>query len=360
MAALAEGSPAAKVKSEGAAQGVGPAALNAAVADAQAAAVVHFLQSAVATRDLSVFGDIIDDAPRYFGPTSVKKVDRSEGATRVEIEGELLEDRLRGDAAGHAEPTLVRPPQVVLLLAIRRGEQGEPAFDAGVPAEEALGRALADRNLTVRGRQNLANAYPDAELLARLHAEPAAAGRLALENLAEVAVLGEVVLTSEPGNGNVRANRVQVWLRVLRGLDGVVLLERALDAVVHGADEQEGLVQATRDACAKLAGPVAAAVVLGAMGARGGSDVLLTVEGAGVKERLPGLESALNGVLGVEQVDAVYVSDTLVRLRVRYAGHMEPFCDTLALQPHPGYRLLTRRVIGREVEMALEARESAP
>lgn len=353
LAALAATEPPAgdvmRVHLEASAPGTGAAGRVAAVQKAQEEAVLQVVKTLTATDDLLMFRPLLDRAPAYMRSYEVLDQKQVGDATEVKLEAYILYKQLKRDLAALVLPLFPKPPKVVVVVDAGEGVEVDPSV------EDNLAEAFRDAGVEVVDPSKVRAGLPDAELRARLHGDAEAAVRFAWENLADVAVVGEVkAVTEEPRAGsNVRANRATVLLRIIRGEDARTFDVQTAEALVHSRKAAEGRAMAVSDACDKIKDPALVSVVLAVAGAKGTPYVVVTVEGLGSEEQWQALCAWAKQCPDVEEAEPLHFSGTTGRLRLKYDGPMAPLVDALTEQEYPGFYLAPRQVIERDVVLAV-------
>ena len=340
-----------KVRIEGTAPGAGVGARQAAVAVAERAAVRQLAEAAVGLRRLSLLNPIVDNAPRYIRSTQLIRYDATSDGVEVEVETFVKRKALLREAARLILPHLPRPPTVLVLIAERIGSDAPLRVDEPGVAETAMVKALRAARLTVTGSDVARACYPAPQLLEMVQGGVELAQHLARHCFAEVAVVGVATSTEgpEPAGGNVFANEASIDVHVLRAADGKLIEALSQEAVVHSVDPLEGGRLAIEDACAKLAADLKLYATLAALGGGDPGGVLLTVETPGGRERFDLLLAALGEASGGGEVEVLFYTDSLARVRVHYEGLMGPFMDQITTRQYAGRALEIQRAVERDV-----------
>lgn len=343
------------VKAEGAAAGRGSKARASAVEQAETAAVIEVLKSWVASGDLSPLQPIIGSAPNYVHSVRELRCLPSENDVRVEIEAKLYYATLRRDAARLLLPTLAYPPKVVVVLSEKvDGEDHIPAETMG-EGEAALVQSLREATFDVVDRSTVRDLYAEPELLALLSSDSETCGRFARANLADVVVLGcvEKTVEKETPDAVFSAVKAAVTLRVIRATDNQLMETWTARSTVHSATIDDGAVVATRDACAKLRDGLIEAVVLAVAGASRNEDVILTVARVGEPGRIEEIRNRLREKAEVGDVEELYCSSNLARLRVAYSEALRPLVDWVVSGKYSTFSLTLEKAVGREITVSL-------
>lgn len=343
--ACACASVAGPIEADGAAPGTGASARNEALNAAQLHVLTLYFEQTLHVRDLSAFAPILDRAPDYIESFQIVRQGQAGDAHRVTIQAELAKDRLLSDAAAQVAPRLSRAPRVVIAVA----ERSTPEEPMGPPTdgllEQTLAAALTKARLEVAPSAEVRAHFEPSVVVARVAAEPESAARLALENLADIAVLCDLVYGVEPIGVNTVAHRARLNVRVLRGADASLLDERTSEIVVQAqAGTDAGRRQALEDVVGKAAPSIAAAATLGMYGLRE-AGVTVTVHGAGVAGA-ESLRDRAARVPGVRRVDVLFATERITRLLVYYDGPLVDLAEALT-----GSGLRVHRAIDREIEL---------
>ncbi len=338
-----------KIKAHASSQGTGIEARAEAMRAAQERVLVETLSGSLGTDDLLPFKALIDNAPKYIQSTQLLQYDTSQGQTEVEIESYVRQKVLLEDAAAALLPRLPAPPTVLIVIA----EQAAPdqPLSAAQPgaAERALAEPIRKARLAVVDAAPVRACHTDAELLAAIQGDAEAAGRFAREGFADAVILGEARWTfgGEAETGGVGEAKAALSLRVVRGYDGKTLDTLAREAVVHSGKREEGVAAAIEDACGKLAPDAALSATLAGALAGNTSDVTITIERPESRARFDAvLKNAAEATQNAEMEVLLY-SDTLARVRIRYAGPMAPLMAAVADREYDGRMLEVERAVGR-------------
>ena len=339
------------VRAQGYAEGIGFAARKAAIAEAQREVLRKVLNALVVRDGTAVLEPVYRNAARYIHSYDLLRHDEGEDYSSVEIDARVREQMLERDVAALMLPRLQPRPEVLFVVGERIGRDKIVAVpDYGV-AETALREKLEEFELKGRGADSLDALYSQAELIAVVTGDVARGKRFALENPADVVVVGVARTTIEPNPAgtNVNRHRATLELRVFRGYDGKMTDELTAHAAVMAVDPMEGGAQAVRDAAAKVVGDVVVSAVITVLGTEAGASVLLTVENAGGQDCLDALTTAIRAFPPAGTVEELFVSPRRARLRIGYAGPMGAFADMLAAFTCGGRKLEVRRAVEREI-----------
>ena len=336
----------------GSAAGLGPAARNEAIRDAQTAMVVNRLETLAPMRDFSLFAPILKTPERFVPSYRVVEERTTENATHVEIAGQLLDAQLKQEAAALILASHGEKPRAILIVSERIAPGVPRPLDQKGVAEEAISEKLREAKFDVVDSRQLLAEYSEDALLQYLGGSPNLASQLARAHLADIAILGSAVSFVEGGTeaeSSLRQHRAELNLRVIRAADGFVLDEIETEAKLFSADAREGGILSVKDACEKVAFAVINAAALGMLGGAPQNQVFLTIEGLGHGTLLDQILQTIQQVPGVDSVEEMYASDEMVRMAVAYAGPMGPFVDALSGGKYEGCSLHTKSVVNRDM-----------
>ncbi|HOE67197.1 MAG TPA: hypothetical protein PLO62_11790 [Candidatus Hydrogenedentes bacterium] len=341
-----------RLQANGVAMGIGAAGRVAAIENAERNAIAQALEEIAATRDLTSFGSMIQAPSRYVLSYNLLRHETSADATEVSVDLFLNKDLFCAEAAAILARTLPRRPRLVVLMGEKTGEAPVRVASPENWAADALCHSLRDRHMDVCGMRELAAHYSAEELTARLEAETPLAARLALENLADMALIASVYSAIDPGPTNAKACSVRLSARLLRGADAAVLFDRSVDAVVHSVNAEEGMRQATLDACLKLAPKAATMAILGLAGLRD-AQVTLSIANIRSRENAAIVQDCIAAFPGVRRAEIIFYADALARLRIDGDFSLSALVDHLVLRAFPTFWLESKSAMDREVEMTL-------
>ncbi len=345
-----------ETQADGTAAGLGPAARGAAIRNAQANIVVNRLEILAPTRDFSLFASIVENPERYVPAYRVIREDTTDNATTVEIAGEVLDAKLRRDAAKRILESHAQKPRVILMVDERIAPDEPRALkDKGV-AEDAIAEKLRDAKFDVVDSRELLAKNSEADLRQFLGGSPGLLSELARTHLADIVIVGNASALLEGGaDGKSGLHRLhaKVDLRVIRAADAYELDDVKTEAVLFSADVREGGALCVTDACDKAAPALVDAAALGMLGGTPQDKVYLTIEGLEGKAQLDQILATIQAVPGVDSVDQMYTSDVMVRLAVAYSGSMTPFVDALSRGKYDGRYLHIRSVVNRDMTVQI-------
>lgn len=342
------------VRVEGRAQGLGFAARDAALADAERQAVEKVLESLVGVDDLRSLQAILRNAAGYVKHSDILREDSIDDMTRVEIDAQVALGPLHRDIAGIMLPRLSAPPRVQLLL----GEKLGPAPIVTVPdfgiAEVTLVDGMDKAGIEVTGADALNQTFTHASLVEIVNGGVEEGSRFARSRDADLVMVGTAVEEAGEagGNGQVLRTRVLVTLKIFRTSDGKMLEELSAAGVVHGQDAWINGEEAAQDACRRLLGDVIDATVLAMLAMADAGEIVVTVEQPGKPDRVNALIQYLLADDEVRSVEQTFYADNLARLRVAYRGDMVRLADMLAPVVCEGRKLEVLSVVGRAITVS--------
>lgn len=347
------------VRMTGTANGVGAGARKLAVEDAQQQILTEVLRAMTNSGDLTPFRSILRHASGYIRQYDLLRSDTDAGRTHVEIDAQVLERALRQDVAAVMLPRLARRPEVLLLLAEEPAGDDAPAVLRDGPAATALRTGLEKFSFSVTGPEALELVYSPAELLDAVRGGVDRGGRFARENLQDVVITGEakVVRESVLEGSNMLRHRASVVLRIFSGADGKMSDALSSEAVVQGVDPAESGAQAISDAAEKLVGEATVSVVLAMLERENRDRVLVSVEAAGHPGLTRELAEAMDMFPGVEGAEVLLDAPSLGRIALDYDGAMADLADYLHTLRLTEGKVDIRRVVGREMSLAVAVPE---
>jgi hypothetical protein len=242
---------------------------------------------------------------------------------------------------------------VLVLVAERTGGDQPFALAKGGVAESAILEALRAARLEVVDTGVIRACQSEPDLLNAVQGPTDAAAAFARQGFADVVALGEITVTAEPeATGSaVLENKAKLVVRVFRARDGKCIDILSQEVLVHSKDPGEGGVAAIQDACEKLAPDIVAASVMAVAGVPPSTDTVITVEQPGQRTRWDAFVNALAEAGGGTEVEVLFYSDALARLRVRYTGLMTPFLDRLTKRSYEGTGVEVVKALQRVVTM---------
>ena len=342
------------VRMTGHAEGVGVAARNNAVADAEEQILTDVLRAMISTADLAPFRAVLRHASGYIQRYDLLRCDTANGATTVEIDAFVLEKPLRQDIAAVMLPRIPKNTSVLLVVS----EQPTPESPARVGMGAAflvLKDGLEKYGFSVVGPDKLDTVYTPERLLGITGGAIDDGSRFARENAQKVIITGQATSAHEPlpTAANMHRNRAHLALRVFFGPDGKMTDALGAEAVVQSQDPREGGDQAISDAAGKLVTDTTVAVVLALLGRDEKDRVLLTIDQPGDESAVHETAEILRRTEGVAGVEEMLVTPALARLQIDYDGPMARLADLVhAIQTTAG-TLEVRRAVGREITAVL-------
>ncbi len=344
------------VSGEGAAAGLGPAARSSAIQDAQEAIVLDRLEKLAPSRDFSIFTPLLQAAPTFFQSFKLLRETKTEDSTRVEIEGQLLDRKLKREIAGVALEQNFVTPRIIVIA--REQLTPESPGDLAKPGiiEKKLQEDLKRIQFEIVSPEALREKIPPEKWEECITGPPEYSAMLARDLLADIVVLaaGTTRIEDERAAGKLNRVRAEVGLRVVRVEDGYVLDAPKAEAVVHCVNPGEGSAQAIEDACGKLIGDAKTAVALGALSGAPEGALLVTIEGTSESAQANGILDAIQRCLNADKHEILYQGDQRVRARIDFAGPVGQIVDCAPGIPVPNGRLVVKSVVDRDVTLILE------
>ncbi|MCC6490586.1 MAG: hypothetical protein IT364_24080, partial [Candidatus Hydrogenedentes bacterium] len=237
---LAAASAPIETRAEGTALGLGPAARSEAIREAQRAMVISRLETLAPTRDFSAFAILIEKPETYVPAYRVLSESKTEDSTHVEIAGDLLDAKLRQDAAACLLNGNGQRPRVALIVTERiEPSPPRPLTEKGV-AESAIAEKLRIAQFEVLECEELISEFGEEQIRLCAGGSPEVAAQIARQVLADIAVLGAVTTVAEREEGKTDSDlkrcRAHLRLRVIRASDAYILDELEADAELYSAD----------------------------------------------------------------------------------------------------------------------------
>lgn len=348
------------VAGEGSAPGLGPAARSAAIADAQTSIVLDRLDKIAPSRDYSIFAPILRAAPDYFRSYKLVKESKTEDATRVEIEGELLDRKLNEDIASIALAQEFVTPRIVIIAHEELTPPAEPNPDTPGILEKKLHEDLKRIQFEIVGPAALRERIPVEKWRQFLDESAELAAIFAREMIADVVVLASGTTHLEDAKADAKLHRVRanVSFRIVRVADGYVLDSPKAEAVVNCADTAAGSAQAIEDACGKLIDDAKTAVALGALSGAPDNALTVTIEKISDDQQATEVIAAIKRCLGAEQHEVIYRDTNRVRVRIPYTGPIGRLADCVPGLVVTSHRLALKTVLNRDVTLVMESTTS--
>ncbi len=339
------------VTGEGSAVGLGPAARSKAIEEAQASIVLERLERIAPSRDFSIFTPLLRSASSFFESSKTVKESKTEDSTHVEIEGQLLERKLKEQIAEVALGQHFVTPRIVILTSEQLSPDMQPDLSKQGIIEKKLYDDLKRIQFEIVSSDQSRERIPTAKWSECIDGSPELGAILARDMLADIVVLGSGKAVVEEERRGVNRVRADVSLCIVRTDDGYVLDTPKAYAIVNSADPIEGARQAIEDACAKLVGETKTAVALGALGGTPLDALLVTIEGITGAAQAESILNALQACLGVEKPDIIYQGDNRVRARVAFAGPIQQFVQCVDGLSQMSNGLALKSVIDRDVTL---------
>lgn len=342
------------VRAEGFADGIGFAARKRAVEAAEQDAVNQYLETVVASEDLSNLGPVLASPAKYVERSELLRCEQEADTTQVEIDAHLIEHRLQQDLAEHFLPRLPAQPHVLLIIGEQLGVDNAPAVLPGGVGEKTIKEVLSKKGMQISGVETIESFYEHPDLVRIVTGDLEQAASFARGAPEDVVVIGTAIARpyATSAGSNLLRNEAEIILRVLRSFDGKMVDELSIRHAVHAGDVREGSLQAISDACRKIADDVSVAVVMTLLGTRMGEGIQLTVEKPGARTRMDGLIALIESVSGVANLNEVFYAGHLARLSFEYEGSMAYMVDALRGKQIEGAELKVLRVVAREVRLA--------
>lgn len=344
------------VAAEGVAEGLGPAARNAAVLHAQTALVLSRIEALAPGRDYTLFESMLAAAPSYVRSYKLVREEKEEGSTRVQIEAELLEAKLKHDLAEVVLSSKLPPPTVLLLVTETLAPEPRRELSEEGIVESKLRELLRQAHFEVVDPIDVRAKAGLPRLEECVSGDPEAAAQLAREFLADIAVIGESLTTFEKHSpqGNLLKNTGVVSLKVIRATDAYIIDEPKADASVQSVHPKDGGRLALEDASLEILDDLKAAAAVGAIGVNLDSAILVTLKGATSADLLAEFAAAVKEECGAQSVQPVYSGKESARLRIGFDGPISSFVDAFSDIRVPGYVLRLRSVVARDMTVAVE------
>jgi len=341
---------------EGTALGLGPAARSAAILDAQTAIILDRLDALAPSRDFSVFESILSNAASYFKSHKLIRETKTEDSTHVEIETQLLEQKLKEEIALVVMSQNFIPPRVIILA--REMLTPDASSDLTEPGviESKLHEELKRIQFELVSPATLrAKVAPDA-LGALLEEDTERAAMLARDMLADIVILGTgtTQIEESANTANLKSVRGEVTLRIVRAEDGFLLDTPKAEAVVKSVNPRDAGAQAVEDACVKLLGEVKTALALGALGGAQQSGLLVTVKNLADDAQVKEFSETVKRCLGVDNAEVVYQESGLIRIRFNFDGLVSIFADCVPQFRFSFGTVYLDTAVGRDVTMHVE------
>lgn len=347
-----------RVRLEARAPGTGAIGRAAAIEKAEEAALVQVIKGYAAAEDLRPFRPILDRPERYILSCQVLEQKQVGASTHVEVEALIQDALLRTDLASVLLPLFPNPPKVVVVVADGLGPEGAEQFPLAGAAEEELCQTFREAGFEVVHPDEVRRICKGPMLVKRVQSGPEEAVKFARECLADVAVVGDAVVSAPPAtpSSNLRASTARLTLRVLRSGDAKIVDIISAEAVIQSRDPRDAAGLAMADASAKVKRKVLVSTILGVAGAKASDSVIITVENIQNGEQWKALCAALRSQPGVTSVEELYYASGSGRLKVAYDGPLAPFVDAMTAVTYGGSRLEPHKVVNRDMLLGFVSR----
>ncbi len=344
-----------KIKVTATSHGSGVAGRTAALEQAQRDAVFEVIKGVTPAATEAAFRPLLDRASEYIRSFKILNQSLLGEYTRLEVEAYVLDPKLRKDLAAFLLPRFPRVPRMTVAIADGLAESGQLQFPAADAALVELAEAFTDAGIEVVDPARVQERCSQVEYRNRVRGEPTLAARFARENVADLAVVGEMVAVAEPApaGSNLCSTRAILTIRLIRAADARLFDVLKTEAVVQSVDPKEALGLAISDACAKMREPMLVSSVLAVAGARGSDSVILTLDGVNDPRLWDGFCRALQAQPGVEEMEELHFGDGTGRLRLKYPGSVAPLVDLLTAGEVGDLRLEPKQVVEREMVMSV-------
>jgi hypothetical protein len=341
------------VRSEAASPGAGSEARQAAAQKAQDDIIGQVLKTSLGMTDPSWVGPILAQKERYIRSTQLLRYETVEAETRVEVECSVNRALLLQDAAGVLLPRMPSPPTVLVLVA-EQDAHDKPAeiSESGAAATEVT-KTLRKASFDVVETAPVRSCHSGSELTDAVRAANDAAGAFAREGFAEVVVLGEAMAAAEsPATAQpILAITGKITLRVFRARDGKCIDTLSQEALVNANDAEEGIAAVFEDACAKLSKDLTVLCTMAMVQAHAPNELVITLEEPGTLERLDAFIKHFGETIGQKDIEVLFFSEHLARVRGQYDGAMIPLMDALSGRAYEGLTLETRKALNRNITL---------
>ncbi|MCC6699850.1 MAG: hypothetical protein IT365_29780 [Candidatus Hydrogenedentes bacterium] len=348
-----------ETRGEGTALGLGPAARSEAIREAQRAMVISRLETLAPTRDFSAFATLIEKPETYVPAYRVLSESKTEDSTHVEIAGDLLDAKLRQDAAACLLEGNGQRPRVALIVTERIEPSPPRALAEKGVAESAIAEKLRIAQFEVVESKDLIAEFGEEQIRLCAGGSPDVAAQIARHVLADIAVLGAVTTVAEREEGKTASDlkrcRAHLRLRIIRASDAYVLDELETDAELYSADVREGGATAVEDACEKCVPALTSTAALGMLAGTPDGQVYVTIDGLGNGTQLEAILAALRSCPGMGEIQEMYTSDTMVRVAAAFSGSMRELVDAVASRKYAGVLVKIQSVINRDVTIKVSS-----
>ncbi len=282
-----------------------------ALADAERDAVRQVLESLIIPRFIGPATFLLEQPKNYIRTSQIVHEERSADGTLLGIDAYVHRTALSRDAAAIVRPWLPNPPSVVTLIA-QTSAAASPELADVTAAETALAEKLTTAGLRVLPSAKVRAQYTQEQLVERYSGDTEMQAQFALENLADVALVGEIAVLQKPASPDspIETASAQVTIRVIRGHDEKLLDIKKAEATIHSLDSSQGMEQAVQDVAAKLERDLAIAVTLAVAGAEPEPDAIITIENLAEPEQAAEVFDAALNIIGAERMKPLLVTST--------------------------------------------------
>ena len=339
---------------DGTAEGTGRAARAQAVANAQTIVLADLVESLAGSSNLSLFTPILDSPQAYVHSCRVLQCSEEAGVTRVEVEVSVLQRELRRDMAALVLAGLERPLSVLVLVRAAPSDLALDLSSLPLQVEGRLSGVLKEKGLDVVGPGGARGLYAEAELDERLRGEKEALAALARENLVDVIVVGVLSIESTQTGVNTFTNRIGLSLQVVREHDAALLDVLKREVVNHSAVPEEGVRAAVEEVCELFNESLEMTVLLAGSRLPSRPYVVVEIENLGDPDRMDRVAEVIGTVFGVTEVNVLFKTDQVGRLRFLYEGPMSLVVNALRDHQFDGFSLAVTRAVGRRITYRVE------
>ena len=339
-----------KVRAEAVAMGIGDAARQTAIANAQQRILAEIVETTFSTDDVSKVASLLKEAPRYIKVSRLVGGETRKDSTRVEIECLVRRQKLISDVARFFLSKLPQPPTALVFVGLQAGDT-PITLDERNPVNATLSSMVVEQGLERIDTALFRKSHTDADLAAVLQGDKDAGTALARQRFADVLIIGVAKIHGTVGGmeGSVVDNAVDVTLRIYRATDGKLMDAIAQQAVVHSATGTDGIGLAIEDVCAKIKVPLTQSALVAATTLRTTDDIIITIEEPGPRERIDALVKRLNQIEGVTDAEELLYTDSTARVRVSYGGMLGVLAKALTAEPIGGTKLEVRLAVQRDI-----------
>jgi hypothetical protein len=340
-------------KMEASSSGIGLDARAAAIGIAQDEILLQILKNSFGAENPSVFRAVLDAKERYIHSSQLVRCETVDDATHVEIACQVDRSLLLRDASASALTRLMAPPTALVLVAEQRGADLPFSLPKKGTVEKELAKALKKSSFEILDSDSLLANHSESEILDAINADSDAASAFAREGFADVVILGVASVSNDKAvsGSAVPKSAGKVALRVFQSHDGKCVDSLAREASVHSANPDEGADAVFEECCAKLEDDAVVLSVMAVAGGRPKDELVIELEAPGSMERLDAFVKHFGDLSSRKDIDVLFYSDKLARVRARYDGAMIPLMDSLTHALYEGMALETRKAFQRNVRM---------